>query len=1104
MNMTRDLVNQPSSAVHAAHINAIGLIDEISRSVVEHYREENGSTIFSSVYNQLRSKFGGEVVDGCLLAFTERFPPSVVYQGELSASEYLTGKSDGQERQEAALEAMLLLRLENTNRAFGPFAELIRDSELRRGTEYRAITVEIESIFSELPAIGPEDQALTEFLATPARLFPDSLEDQLRYMQTHWGDLLGSSLSRLLRGLDFLQEETKYRGVGPGPAHPYSYRGEDPERFSADRDWMPNVVLMAKSTLVWLDQLSKRYGRDIVRLDQIPDEELDQLSAWGVNALWLIGIWERSRASQRIKHILGNPEAEASAYALVEYEIAEQLGGWRALESLRERAESRGIRLASDMVPNHTGIDGKWVMEHPQWYVQRDTPPFPSYTFDGDDLSSNPNVGIYLEDHYYTRSDAAVVFRRTDHTSGETRYIYHGNDGTTMPWNDTAQLDFLNPEVQDAIVETILHVARSFPIIRFDAAMTLTKKHFQRLWYPEPGSGGDIPSRVEHGLTREDFDRAMPEEFWRKVVDRVAEELPDTLLLAEAFWMMEGYFVRTLGMHRVYNSAFMNMLKDEENAKYRTTIRNTIEFDKDILKRFVNFMNNPDEETAVAQFGTGDKYFGVCTMMATMPGLPMLGHGQIEGFEEKYGMEYRKAYREERPNQGLLERHEREIFPLLRRRHLFSSVEHFLLFDLSSADGAVNENVFAYANRVGNERSLVLYNNSYERAAGWIAQSAGFLEKQEDSNKEQRHQSIAVALGARNEPGHFIIFREQRSSMWFIRASNGLYEHGLYVALSGYQCDVFLDFAEVQDNPEGHYTGLAEQLAGAGVESIEDALRTVAVGPLLELFAAVVNRQTFETVGDALLGERPLPDAAANQLLADYGRFLTVGSEYRSPRSSMNRALEVMERRLATATSILGRPASPRPADAKPSSSDRQASYEQAIALYESGLRETSERVALLCAWLIVSPLSEIYDAASLLDEWVLLGQLRKAGAITDTALPHLLRLLLSNSAPAVDHIERGIASFIDMFSSDVEATDYLGFNEYEGLVWFNGERYHELVWWFFVLAVIESSEQFSGAELVDRVVAAYETYQVLLSATRESEFQVKRLLANLGKGSTP
>ena len=104
-------------------------------------------------------------------------------------------------------------------------------------------------------------------------------------------------------------------------------------------------------------------------------------------------------------------------------------------------------------------------------------------------------------------------------------------------------------------------------------------------------------------MTRADFDRAMPGEFWREVVDRVAEEAPDTLLLAEAFWLLEGYFVRTLGMHRVYNSAFMNMLRDERNAEYRQLIRSTLEFDPQILKRYVNFMSNPDERTAIDQFG---------------------------------------------------------------------------------------------------------------------------------------------------------------------------------------------------------------------------------------------------------------------------------------------------------------------------------------------------------------------------------------------------------------------------------------------------------------------------------------------------------------------
>ena len=66
-------------------------------------------------------------------------------------------------------------------------------------------------------------------------------------------------------------------------------------------------------------------------------------------------------------------------------------------------------------------------------------------------------------------------------------------------------------------------------------AMTLAKIHYQRLWFPQPGTGGAIPSRAEHGLTKEEFDKAMPAEFWRELVDRVAAEVPGTLLLAEAF-----------------------------------------------------------------------------------------------------------------------------------------------------------------------------------------------------------------------------------------------------------------------------------------------------------------------------------------------------------------------------------------------------------------------------------------------------------------------------------------------------------------------------------------------------------------------------------------
>jgi len=384
------------------------------------------------------------------------------------------------------------------------------------------------------------------------------------------------------------------------PAHEY-------EKFSADTAWMPTTVLIAKSSYVWLAQLSKQYGRHIFRLDQIPDEELALLAARGLNSLWLIGVWERSRASKTIKQLCGNTDAVASAYSLYDYKIAEDLGGESAYINLRDRAYRQGVRLASDMVPNHMGIDSPWVVEHPEWFISRNESPYPAYSFNGPDLSSDGRVEIKIDDHYFEQTDAAVVFRRRDRYTGETRYIYHGNDGTSFPWNDTAQLNYLSAAVREQVIQTILHVARLFPVIRFDAAMTLAKRHFHRLWFPGPGSSGAIPSRAEYSMSQAEFDRAMPHEFWREVVDRVAAEVPGTLLLAEAFWLMEGYFVRTLGMHRVYNSAFMVMMRDEDNAKYRSVIKNTLEFDPDIMKRYVNFMSNPDERTAIDQFGTGDK-----------------------------------------------------------------------------------------------------------------------------------------------------------------------------------------------------------------------------------------------------------------------------------------------------------------------------------------------------------------------------------------------------------------------------------------------------------------------------------------------------------------
>lgn len=706
-----------------------------------------------------------------------------------------------------------------------------------------------------------QEMDLFSFLTRPAKLFPDSLDKQLEYIRENWSNLLDESLvSMLFQAQALMDEQSRPHagfGAGPGPMLVPSYNGlGNEEAYSPDSNWMPNVVLLAKSTLVWLDQLSKQYNRPISTLDQVPDSELDSIQSEGFTALWLIGLWERSNASRTIKRLCGNPEAAASAYSLKGYDIAHCLGGWEAFNNLDGRCKARGIRLASDMVPNHTGIDSPWVMEHDDYFMHLDQSPFPAYSFKGPDLSGNPDIEIKLEDHYYNQSDAAVVFRKHDKRTGRTTYIYHGNDGTSMPWNDTAQLDFLNPETREAIIQKILHVARAFHIIRFDAAMTLAKKHIQRLWYPREGCGADIASRSEHSMTDEQFNAAMPQEFWREVVDRIAKEAPDTLLLAEAFWMMEGFFVRTLGMHRVYNSAFMNMLKNQENSKFRDTIKATMAFDPEILKRYVNFMSNPDEDTAIAQFGDSERYFSICTIMSTLPGLPMFGHGQIEGYTEKYGMEYQKAYLDEKPRQDLIDEHERRIFPLLRSRSQFSGVDSFQFFDAYD-DQNIVDSIYAYVNSDNRHKNLVLVNNSSEQVSGWIKISCPKMIRNPDSSRSVRTSTLAESLGLTFSPKTFVIYQDFSDKLYYIRQSLSFFTEGFTVCLDAYQSKV-LFFDSEREDVDGELSELCRKLEGKGVQDLEKAIRAIELEPYYQAMERIKSDQFQKHLKTIIHGETSL------------------------------------------------------------------------------------------------------------------------------------------------------------------------------------------------------------------------------------------------------
>ena len=1116
MNQVRNVDRQPELSVHPGALNAMGLIDEALHVVLEQYRRQRDPSAVLDALGWFAKRLGSGALERTLLSFVEQFPAVSVYRGRQTPAEWLEGSTAGVPHRAVALEELILLWLANRNPAFRAFQELFDDEALSRSSSYAELTAALRDYFETRPRFGPENQNLIDLLRAPALASPDSLEGQLAFIRDKWTGLLGDLIRRMIIALDVLREEEAAiwmrfhppaRAFGGGLTQGDSGAGAIPhftpadheyERFTPDQDWMPCAVVIAKSVYVWLDQLSKAYQRPVHRLDQIPDEELDLLARRGFNGLWLIGLWERSEASRRIKQMCGNPEAAASAYSLYDYSIAHELGGEEACANLRHRAWARGIRLASDMVPNHTGIDSRWVFEHPDWFISLPYSPFPAYQFNGPEVASDGRMEIKIEDHYYDRTDAAVVFRRLDRWTGDARYVYHGNDGTSFPWNDTAQLNYLKPEVREAVIQAILHVARQFPIIRFDAAMTLTKRHYQRLWFPEPGTGGAIPSRAEHGLTKAQFDAAMPEEFWREVVDRVAAEAPNTLLLAEAFWLMEGYFVRTLGMHRVYNSAFMNMLRDEENANYRSVIKNTLAFDPEVLKRYVNFMNNPDERTAVDQFGKGDKYFGVCTMMATLPGLPMFGHGQIEGYTERYGMEYRRAYHDEQPDSWLVARHEREISPLLHRRYLFAEVSDFLLYDFFTDQGHVNEDVFAYSNRGRGERALVVFNNRYSTTSGWVRLSCAYAEKTAHG-KQMRQRTLGESFALTDDNSTFAACRDAFTGLEYLHRARDIAERGMNLELHAYQTQVFLDWRDLHEDATHPWGDLCDALAGQGVASLEDAMRDLRLKPVHDALRATVAPAIAEAFADCPARRKPALPAAlqetirhrAGVLLAEVERYLASANALRSNKSARTKrveaALAVLEMRIETALKIPGllKQATPWPAEAAAVLPVGQAQRPQAILIWAS-----------ILAWAAVEAMGSMKEAEDLqvaavdvFDSLRLREPIAEAlgavGAVGEEPWRAAARI-----RALLAHAARSNVSYA--WIQDPDVAWLMGVHQYEGNSYVVKEHFERVMWWMALPTLFEIAR--SAEPDVERIEVLREKISGCIRSVAADGYKVEKL----------
>ncbi|MEM5947210.1 alpha-amylase family glycosyl hydrolase [Spirochaetia bacterium 38H-sp] len=480
--------------------------------------------------------------------------------------------------------------------------------------------------------------------------------------------------------------------------------------------FLKNPVVLVKKLPVWFFHLSGKYRKPIKSLTDIPNEEIEQLKSLGIDYLWLIGLWQRSFASEKIKRLQGEKDKIGSAYSIVSYDVDNRVGDKKALDVFLDRLHSKGMGLVVDIIPNHMSVDSKWLIENPDFFMQAKNKPYDNYCFSGVDLCDNEKIEVRIEDKYYTKEDAAVVFS-VKNSKGQEWFIYHGNNGEGIPWNDTAQLDYTNQVLRKKMLLLIRDMSKKYDGIRFDAAMLLLRNQYRRLWFPEPGKTASVPSRDSYSLEESKFLKLMPEEFWDEA-GRVLKK--KGLYIFEVFWGLEKEFLKRFSYGYVYNAAFAHHLALEENAELKNYIKDILSEELRLFFRFLYYLSSPDQDSPLSRYKPMEKYKGACCFMSALPGAFLFTHGQIEGYQEYYPVDVASPSKYE--EELLFLWHHEVIAPILHEKKNMGFPELILFFPFFVGDSE-DDDVFVFFVKTKTKKYLIAYNNSSQEKKGYFSNS---------------------------------------------------------------------------------------------------------------------------------------------------------------------------------------------------------------------------------------------------------------------------------------------------------------------------------------------------------------------------------------------
>lgn len=341
------------------------------------------------------------------------------------------------------------------------------------------------------------------------------------------------------------------------------------------------------NTCVWLSELSQKHGKK-VDLSSVPSAEWDAIAAYGFDAVWLMGVWERSPAGISIanenKNLLDDfrralpdfrpDDNTGSPYCVRRYVVDQYLGGPEGLGLARRELAKRGMNLILDFVPNHVAPDHPWVTEHPEYFIRGNA----------DDLRNDPPS--YIEAH-------GTIYAR-------------GRDPYFPAWPDVLQLNAFEPTFRQAVIETVSSIAQQCDGIRCDMAMLFLNSIFERTW---GGRAGPRPTT----------------EYWVDVISVIKGKHPGFLFIAEAYWDLE-WELQQQGFDFCYDKKLYDRLEHSNAESIRLHLCADLAYQGKLLR----FIENHDEPRAAATFSPAKERVAALTM-ATLPGIKLFHEGQFVG-----------------------------------------------------------------------------------------------------------------------------------------------------------------------------------------------------------------------------------------------------------------------------------------------------------------------------------------------------------------------------------------------------------------------------------------------------------------------------------------